>query len=404
MNPVTGRIPKVWILLLACLFLMGELAYIARRYDDWLGINDFIEYWSAGQLLRRGQNPYNFEALYAVEKKAGWVEERPLVMWNPPWLLVLLYPLLMPPFGVAATMWFGLSLGILLGCTVLTWCLFVPLTSPARLLLPLLATVIFAPALLTLRMGQVSVLLLLGIAGFLHLERRGRDLWAGAFLVLLTLKPHVTYLLWVAIIWWVITTKRWKVLRGLGGALGVLWAFLTSLRPGWVLDYLIALRHPPLYWRVPVLGCVLRILGGWDRTWLQYLPPLILCSLLLVLLHRRGTAFAWEDVASPLLLLSVPTAAYGWSFDQLVLLVPYLQMVAWLSKRHHGRPLPSLMVATGLLSINGLMLWANARLRDDLYLLGGALAWGSLYLVAQWMLLGQPWLRAAPIACSEEEA
>ena len=402
MNPTIGRIPKLWILLLACVFLMGELAFVVCRYDDWLGASDFIEYWSAGQLLQGGQNPYDFEALYAVERRVGWVKERPLVMWNPPWLLALFYPLLMLPFGVAATIWFGLSLGILLGCTVLTWRLFVPLTSPARLLVPLLATVIFAPALLTLRMGQVSVLILLGIVGFLHLEGKGNDFWAGAFLVLLTLKPHITYLLWVAIAWWVITRKRWKVLWGLGGTLLVLCALLTPLRPTWALDYLGALSQPPLYWRAPVLGTVLRILFGWDRTWLQYLLSLILCPLVLVALHRRRATFVWKDVASPLLLLSVPTAVYGWSFDQLVLLIPYLQAVAWLRECHHEHPISSLIVATGLLSINGLMLWCNARLGDDLYLLWAPLAWGLLYGVGQWAL-GQPWGVAAPAAWSEEK-
>jgi len=374
-----------------------------RQGFRWLHNNDFIEYWSAGQLLRGRHNPYDFSALHELQRQLGRVEAIPLVMWNPPWLLVLLYPLLILPFGAAVAIWLGLSLGMLLGCTLLIWGLFVPWTSPRQLLVPLLATVIFTPALFTLRMGQVSVLILLGIVGFLHFEGKRKDFWAGASLVLLTLKPHVTYLLWIAVLWWIATRKHWKVLWGLGGTLLFLCAFLTLLRPTWALDYVSALRHPPLYWRPPVLGTVLRILFGWDRAWLQYLPTLILGPLVLAALHSRRAAFLWRDTASPLLLLSVPTAAYGWSLDQLVLLLPYLQVVAWLRQRHQRNLISSLVVPTGLLPINGLILWANHRFRDDLYLLWGPLAWGLLYLIARWTLRC-PRPGAAPAVCGEERA
>ena len=390
------------LLALACLLLVGELTFAACRYDDWLGTNDFIEYWSAGQLLLRRANPYDFTALHELQKAVGRVESMPIIMWNPPWLLVLFYPLLMFPFRVAETLWFGLSLAVLLSSTLLIWRLFVPLTSPTRLLVPLLATVIFAPALFTLRMGQVSVLVLLGIAGFLHFERKGRDLWAGAFLVLLTFKPHVTYLLWIAVAWWVVSRGRWRVVWGLGGALLVLCGLLTPLRPMWALDYLSALRHPPLYWRTPVLGTVLRLFFGWNRAWLQYLPSLLLSLLLLFTLHRRRRPFVWSEAASPLLLLSVPTAAYGWSFDQLALLVPYLQAVAWLRQYHTGHPIRSLIIAMGLIASSAMTLWCNASLRDDIYLLWAPLVWGVLYLVAQWALGGR-WVGAALTACGEEK-
>jgi hypothetical protein len=39
-------------------------------------------------------------------------------------------------------------------------------------------------------------------------------------------------------------------------------------------------------------------------------------------------AIDWKRALGPLLLVSVPTAAYGWSYDQVVLLVPYLEIVS----------------------------------------------------------------------------
>jgi hypothetical protein len=389
----------MWALLaILGVILIAEVIWLQHRQSfQWLGENDFIEYWSAGQLLRKGHNPYDFEALYAVERGVGWSDDMPLVMWNPPWLLVLLYPLLMLPFGIAATLWLVLSTGILLGCTMLIWTHFVKWTLPAQLILPLLATVAFTPVLFTLRMGQVSVLLLLGVVGFLHFEDARNDWLAGTFLTLLTLKPHVTYLLWIAIVWWIITRRRWKVLLGLGSVLALLCVAMTPLRPTWALDYGAAMLSPPLYWQAPVLGTLLRMLFGWDRTWLQYVPSLVAGVLVLIALNGRRITLEWRDIAGPLLLLSVPTAAYGWSFDHLVLLLPYLQMVSWLSELRHRNLSLSLVMAAALLLTSGLMLWVNFKLKDDLYLLWGPLVWSLLYLACRRMLRSN-WSGALPVA------
>jgi hypothetical protein len=292
------RRPRVF-LGLACLILIAEVLWAQERQAfQWLVRNDFIEYWSAGQFLREGHNPTDSAALHELQQALGRVGHTPLTMWNPPWLLVLLYPLLLLPFPVAVTVWLGLSLVILLGCTVLTWDLFVPWTSPTRLLVPLLTTVVSAPVFFALSMGQVSVLLLLGIVGFVHFERKGRYFWAGAFLVLLTIKPHVTYLLWIAIAWWIVARGRGKVLWGFASTLLVLCGLLTLSRPTWPLDYGSAVRHRPLYWQAPVLGTALRILFVCGRTWLQHLPALICAPLVLIALHRRRAAVSWRDTAS----------------------------------------------------------------------------------------------------------
>ena len=74
---------------LACAVLLSQLGIVASRYHGWLGLSDFVEYWSAGQLLRGGQNPYDVDALHAVQQELGWTREQPLRMWNPPWLLHL---------------------------------------------------------------------------------------------------------------------------------------------------------------------------------------------------------------------------------------------------------------------------------------------------------------------------
>ena len=67
------RRARAWCLLvLACCILVGLILMLHQRQAlNWLSSNDFVEYWSAGQLLRSGQNPYNLRALYAIEKSIG---------------------------------------------------------------------------------------------------------------------------------------------------------------------------------------------------------------------------------------------------------------------------------------------------------------------------------------------
>jgi hypothetical protein len=42
----------------------------------------------------------------------------------------------------------------------------------------------------------------------------------------------------------------------------------------------------------------------------------------------RRPSIDWRVVGPPILLLSVPTAAYGWSFDQIALLPAWLSLVS----------------------------------------------------------------------------
>src|SRR5262245_13359497 len=56
-------------------------------------VKDLLEYWSAGQLLLNGEDANDQERLYQIQLQAGYDEDDPIVMYNPPWLLVWIYPL-----------------------------------------------------------------------------------------------------------------------------------------------------------------------------------------------------------------------------------------------------------------------------------------------------------------------
>lgn len=357
---------------LLLLWLRGPALYTAGLGS--VGSHDFVEYWSAAQLLRRGGNPYDPTALLAVEQAVGWPEAEPLQMWNPPWTLALVLPLSLLPFRFATTIWFLIQLGLILGSGALLWRYFAP--EDGRHWIGLALAAGFVPGLFALRMGQISPWLLAGVVGFVWAQRSRRDVLAGSALALLMIKPHVTYLFWLAALWWAWRSRRRWVLIGwlaaLIGASGLVLLFAPDL----LANYLTGAARPPLYWATPTLGAWLRLLFGPERRWLQFLPPLLGGLFLLAWLWRRRGPWRWEAATAPLLVASALTAAFGWSWDQVVLLpvvVALVSQVPAATPAHQA-------VLLGSLGASQLALWALNRVQvDDVLYFWHPLVLGGLY-------------------------
>jgi hypothetical protein len=214
----------------------------------------------------------------------------------------------------------------------------------------------FLPSYIVLVTGQLGPLILLGLIGFLHCLRRGRDGLAGAFLVLVAVKPQLTFLFWPALLAWVIRQRRWRVL--LGGVLTVTAALVPLLwdNPRLLIHYWVALTqrtqtHSHLS---PLVGTALRLLVGRQHFWLQFVPLLPGLVWLVWYLRRHLSAWDWNRQLPPLLFASFLTAPYGaWPFD-LVVLLPGLLPVAVLLPSASRRGI--LLAAVCHLAINLLAL------------------------------------------------
>jgi hypothetical protein len=349
------------------------------------GTVDFSAYWSAGQLLRRGENPHDVERLLTIE--AGREFSRPLVLglWNPPWLLIWLFPFLLMDFKTATLAWLGANMTIILISSSLLWIYLNPQPTRPQWHMVWIAGIAFAPALLTLRQGQVSSLSLLGIAAFLYFIKQERDGLAGASLALLTAKPHMVYLVGIVALWWIVTQRRWRALAGCVGMLIISGAILTAIRPAWIADYRAALANPPLYWATPTIGGVLRGFLGIETPLVQYFAPATVGLLVVVYLVWLRPTVVWERDIGPVLLLSVITMAYGWPYDQIVLLVPYLQLITWLRTEETFRSVDRLLISGSLVLHSGTLIALNLLEVDGLYQF-----WTSWVLAAGFTLA---WLR-----------
>ncbi len=319
-----------WPLLL--LAVAGLIFFATWRLTrpDVLRWDDTVEYWAAGRLNAMGQNPYASESLHHLERQAGRPLEDPLMMWNPPWLLPLVMPLGLLPYPLARALWFLLHLAaIFFACIQIGK--ETGVSSSTRRGLAILFGFSFGPTLHALKAGQITPLMLLAPLGFLTCFRRRRWAMAGALAALGLIKPHLLYFFLAAVLLDAFAHRRWKMLLGFVGAPVVSSGLATMANPQVWGQYLYAVTHyPPEDWATPTLGGLLRLLLGTEHYWLQFLPPTLGLLWLLVYWYQRRRIWQWERHIPLLVLLSVATAAYGWTFDFPVTLVALIPALIWL--------------------------------------------------------------------------
>lgn len=314
----------LWAMLLAGLALSGCAAH-APILDTRLLADDYVEYWAASRLNLTGGNPYAADQLLPLERAAGRTAEV-LMMWNPPYTLALVMPLALADYPLSRLLWLLLNIAAVMIATSWWWRLS---GGPVRYWwVAQVVAFTFFSTVTVLRMGQIGPLLLLGVVGFARYEQKRHDWVAGALLALIAIKPHLLYLIWPALLLWIARTRRWRILVGAAVALFVATALALIANPDVIGQYLAATAaDSPLIWATPTFGSALRLLFGFDRRWLQFVPVAPGLLWLLIYWRRHRADWRWADQMPRLLLISVVTTAFGWSFDQVVLLPAILEVI-----------------------------------------------------------------------------
>jgi hypothetical protein len=247
-----------------------------------------------------------------------------------------------------------------------------------------LAALFFSPVLSAILMGQITFLVLFGVAASMLLIKRGQWFWAGAVLILTSLKPHLVMLVGPYLMFYMAMRKRWAGWLGFGAAGVLCLVVLFSLRPSWIVDFSALLRAPPIGWMTPTLGGFLSLFGFGQ--WPRYIGLGFL--LLLPFFLRRPDLFSLETAVSVLTLLTIPTTFFGWSFDQSLLLAPIAQIVGWLSG-----PVRSVMGRRAAIAAMVIAMAASivqqAAHKNDVYFFWVPLVWGAIYVFASWLAGGR---------------
>lgn len=315
----------------------------ARKLDDpkFLPYVDYLEYYAAGQLNVRGQDPYFEPDMLEIQQAVGGPAiERAVMMWNPPWTLSLAMPLTLVSPRLGQLLWLVMSFILVAWCADRLWLEYGGPREKRALAWGI--SFIFPPTLFLLQTGQIGAYLLLGATGFLLLVRRERFFAAGAVAALMGIKPHLMYLFWPTLAVWVagsIRSTRWRVIAGGGIAAIVLSIAPLAFNRQVFGHYHTAMtERPPEQWKSPTPGMLLRELFGEENFRLQFVPPLIgLIWLVGWLYFTRKRTWDWAEVLPIVLLASIVSAPYGaWPFD-LVILLPAVMLVAARTARANQR-------------------------------------------------------------------
>jgi hypothetical protein len=301
-----------WPLLLMAGIAWGILLGRVLTSPGFIRVDDFVEYWAAGRLTLAGGNPYDPEQVLRLEREAGRPLEEAVMLWNPPWVLALLAPFGALPYPLARSLWFLLQMAALAwGGTQLSRSLRIALARPWGVW-ALVFT--FAPALHALKAGQITPLMLPALVEAMRAFPR-HPFRAGLWSALMLVKPHLVYLVLLTLLAESVRQRKPGFALGLFAAAAGASALSGLLHPPVFAQYLHAWRHyPPADWATATLGGFLRLLIGPSYVVLQFLPPLVGLGLWLRYRPSIPEIPLWT-------LISLATAAYGWTFDLTLALV-----------------------------------------------------------------------------------
>jgi hypothetical protein len=340
--------------------------------SDAAGRRDFAEYWASGYQLAHHANPYDGTAILGLERSIGSSPTVPvLIMWNPPSALLLVLPLGFLGPQTANLLWSVL----LLVCLVVSVQMVRIMHGRPKNQLHLLGYS-FAPALVCLMAGQVSLFMLLGLVLFLYLHR-SRPFLAGVSLWLCLLKPHLFLPVGVVLLVWAVTTRSYKLLAGVVVSLGfsigiaVLWDPLVWSHYVQMMSASTAqLQQEP----IPCLSIILRWTISRKTMWLQYVPSILCCIWALAYYRKHRDRWDWIEHGGLLTLVSVLFAPYTWFVDQAIL-IPALLHGVYLA-RSQGL-IAIFALASAVIEIEALR---GPQLTHSVLYLWTAPAWFAWYL------------------------
>ena len=295
------------------------------------GIRDFAAYWAAARLLLTGGNVYSPAEIFALQKSIGMTESMPLIMWNPPWTLSFVWPFGLFEFTLGQFLWLvSHCLLVLVAADQLSslYC-----RSPQRLRISCVLVFSYIPCVYALVIGQITPLILFALVLFVVSVQKQRWLVAGVSLALLAIKPHFIYLFWLALVLWVWWERRWQVASWAAlifitaSALpllfdpGIYGHFVNLYRSG---DYL-----KPLDLAAPTLRNVLQEFFGLEGWFFDYLPSALGAVWLVWHWHKHRNNWHWVEQLPLLLLVSITTSVYAWTFDQTIFIPAIVQVYGW---------------------------------------------------------------------------
>jgi hypothetical protein len=408
LGPPPSQGLQPWRAGVAITLLAAFLVCVSPAVMDWDRMfPDFICFWTAGELMAAGANPYDPGLQARVHAEHGWDRQRDgfgkfdfLPFYYPPWLGLLCIPLVPLGFTRARIAWFFLNLEFaLFAGYLLRWASVGRVWNPAANtavpqppLWPLLLAPLFIFTLTAVLLGQSSTFVFFMLTLSWRLLEERRDRTAGVALAWLSVKPQLTAILLVGLLIWLLRRRRWQVIGSFVLTAAILAAASAVVVPDWPLQMLNLFRQTPLPTEfIPWMGntwlLVLKSLGlSGPLLWLAYL---LLAVPFLVAVAR--SAFSplsrLEDLLSLGILAAFFVAPYARHYDFPVLLIPLVVATARLP-RPAGFALVALLAFAPYVQLFVLLHYKEQHQPSVNPLVECTYFWVPLVLAAGWLISG----------------
>lgn len=352
---------RLWLTIAALLLILPPLtAWLAPSnpevFREW-GENDVLQFWASYQLHHRGVDPYNPQLVFAVERARGWGEGFALVMWNPPWMLALLSPILVQQFDTAARLFLGLNLALITATLLLSFDMFGG--RPFNRALAAAFALCSLPLFISVFLGQISPCVAAIVAMLLWGIAKRSELVIGAAYALLTIKPQLAYLVVLASLWSIRKLRILRIALGFALVLVPLIAVLQLQSPDTIFYWLDRSRHEgsPLLrsvysWKTTSLATLVRqailTATGELTIWPMVAVPALSAGVLLLYGIKRSyasrsfTFAAWLPLLIP---VSCFTSPFAWIYDGALCSIFLCWLVLTVTKPSFPRPLRAATLA-----------------------------------------------------------
>jgi hypothetical protein len=374
----------IWILLIVSTILLVRLAPIFTK-PEYLPSDDFVRFWASGKLNLQNENPYDQQKIEQLQIEAGSMASKlsaNSIMLNPPWAISLLMPFVLLKYPASRLVWLIFSTLLILLSSQLFWRIYSGIYKQRWI--AMLVVFIFAPSISVLEKGQITALLLVGMAGFLYFTVLNRNDWlAGISLALISIKPQIVFLFWIALLFWVIQKRRWLIAISTSITILSLTLIAMVFNPHIIQQYLGMLQSYQISdWAVPTIGSYLRFFWlGLDKFWLQFLPTLLGGIWFIYYWLKHYESWNWVEKLPIILLVSLLTSPYFWTYDLVILIPAILLAVIWMSS--DWKRWMTLFLAVIFLGLNILDLSLHMRL-DDFWFIWLAPALFIWFLIVRW--------------------
>jgi hypothetical protein len=362
------KVTPIKVVAAALMLAVGVSILAYAMSDNEAAKRDYLCYWAAGQQLVHHQNPYDSDGILRIQRSAGYKENHPFYMRNPPIAFFIAYPLGLVGARTGAVIWSVALVACLMISIRMLW--IINGRPDDRLHL---VGYLFPSALACLLAGQTGIFLLFGIVLFLYLNKSNPYL-AGMGLLVIALKPHLFLPFGAVLLLWIFLTRSFRVLAGALTAVGFCIVIALILDHSCWAHYFTMVKAENIGEEfVPTLSLLFRVVIAREHAWVQFIPAVIACQWAIRHYLDNREHWDWQKNAPLLLLASIIVAPYAWFTDEVIVLPAILAGLY----RTRKLLIPYCCVA-GVALIE---VFANARIASGAYL-WTAPAWLLWYFFA----------------------